>query len=92
MDRAIEPRVIQLVGDYWKGANIRDVQINDRLPTFFRGALYVVSVYDADNKEYENYVYHAGGHLRRYETCANLGRMAVRVLRGPRHCTGRSVL
>jgi hypothetical protein len=70
---AIEERVLQLVRDHWKGANVRDVQINERLPHFFRGALYNVSIYDADNEEHENYVYAVGEELRRYDDLRQLG-------------------
>lgn len=69
----IEERVLELVRDHWKGANVRDVQINDRLPRFFRGALFVVSIYDASNVEHENYVYALGEELRRYDDLSKLG-------------------
>ena len=69
----IEERVVQLVRDHWRGANVRDVQINDRLPRFFRGALYIVSIYDANNEEHENYVYVVGDELWRYDDLRQLG-------------------
>jgi hypothetical protein len=31
----VEAKAVQLVEDHWKGANVRGVQINDRLPHFF---------------------------------------------------------
>jgi hypothetical protein len=40
---------------------------------FFRGALYVISIYDANNVEHENYVYAAHGELRRYDDMRQLG-------------------
>jgi hypothetical protein len=69
----IEERVLQVVRDKWKGANVREVQITDRLPQFFRGALYVVSIYDAKKEEHENYVYAVGEELRRYDDLRQLG-------------------
>jgi hypothetical protein len=69
----IEKRVLQLVRDHWKGANVREIQINDRLMRFFHGSLYVVSIYDANNEEHENYVYADGDELRRYDDLRQLG-------------------
>jgi hypothetical protein len=59
----IEDRVVKLVEDHWAGANARTVQINNRFPEFVRGALYFVSIYDANNTEHENYVYAVGPRL-----------------------------
>jgi hypothetical protein len=69
----IEKRVLQLVREHWKGGNVRNVQIDDRLMRFFHGSLYVVSVYDANNEEHENYVYANGDELRRYDDLRQLG-------------------
>jgi hypothetical protein len=69
----IEERALQLVRDHWKAANVNNVHINDRLPHFFRGSLYVVSIFDAQEKEHENYVYVVGEDSRRYDDLSQLG-------------------
>jgi hypothetical protein len=69
----IEKRALQLVKDHWKNANVNDVHINERLPHFFRGALYIVSIIDAVNEEHENNVYVVGEELWRYDDLRQLG-------------------
>ena len=69
----IEEHALQLVRDHWKAAHIHDVHINDRIPHFFRGALYIVSIFDAQDEEHENYVYAVGEDLRRYDDLMQLG-------------------
>jgi hypothetical protein len=68
----IDDRVVQLVREKWKGANVKGVQISDRIPNFLRGYLYIVSIYDAHGDEHENYVYALGESLRRFDDLKHL--------------------
>jgi len=79
IDPAIEKRALQLVRDHWKGANVHRVEINDRIPRFFRGALLVVSIYDAKDEEHENYVYAVGEELQRYDDLGQMGTHVGRI-------------
>jgi hypothetical protein len=69
----VESNVKQLVADHWKGANVQEIQINERLPRFFRGTLYIVSIYDAERREHLNYVYKQGNDLFRYDSLEQVG-------------------
>ena len=68
-----EKRALQLVKDHWKDANVTDVHINETIPHFFRGALYIVSIKDAVEEKHENNVYVVGEDLRRYDDLRQLG-------------------
>ena len=69
----IEKRVEQLVRDYWKTANVLDVQIIDREMRYFRGSLYTVEIIDANRDDHLNYVYVKGDELRRFDDLKDLG-------------------
>ena len=68
-----EERALQLVRDHWIHAHVNDVHINQRLPHFSRGALYIVSIIHAVNEEHENNVYVVGEKLWRYDDLRQLG-------------------
>ena len=69
----VEKRVLQLVADYWKAANILRVQIIDRQMRYFRGSLYTVEITDAYKAAHENYVYVKGDELQRFDNFKQLG-------------------
>jgi hypothetical protein len=69
----IEKGALQLVRNHWKDANVSNVYINERIPHFFRGALYIVSIIDAVNEKRENNVYVVGKKLLRYDDLRDLG-------------------
>src|SRR3954451_19265338 len=71
-DTDIKSQVETSVRDHWKAANFKDVHVNDIIPRFFHGKLFVVSIIDANNDEHENYVYVVGNHLRRYDSLRSL--------------------
>jgi hypothetical protein len=50
-NQEVEDRVLKLVEDQWKGADPLLIQINNRFPEFVQASLYVVSIYDKDEKK-----------------------------------------
>ena len=75
---AIEDRVVELVENYWRSANIQKVSIIETIPHFFRGRLYIVEILDANDYAHENVVYVTGDELRRYDNLQQLGASAGR--------------
>jgi hypothetical protein len=68
----IENKVVELVKSHWAHANVRNVRINNSFDQFIRGALYVVAIHDADDRERENYVYVVGRRLRLFTDLTEL--------------------
>ena len=70
----IEANVVKLVRDHWTLADVKNVHISDRVPSFLRGTLYVVSIVDADDEEHKNYVYAEDDELNRYNDVIQLAK------------------
>jgi len=68
----IDKRVEQVVKDHWAAAKFREVKITDRVPDVARGTLYIVSIYDENNVEHENYVCVVGDKIYRYDDVKHL--------------------
>ncbi len=64
---ALKAQAKQLVADWWKSANTRDVQVVNSAE-FVRGWLFTVEIIDANGEAHYNYVYGKGDAITRFDS------------------------